>query len=244
MVKIRIENLSRSFEENKVLDDFNLDINEGEILCILGKSGTGKSVILKHLVGIFKSDSGKIFVDGQEFVPDSRESFSKIISKYGILFQNGALFDSMNVYDNVAFGLRRLKLSEKEIEERVNESLANVGLAGKGELFPSELSAGMQKRAALARSIAVRPEIMLYDEPTTGVDPITAGAIDRLIVKMRDIYKITSIVVTNDVRSAFRIADRIAVLNQGKVVYCASPLEIEQSSDTFVRDFVQRRLKK
>ncbi|HOQ12983.1 MAG: Sulfate/thiosulfate import ATP-binding protein CysA [Spirochaetes bacterium ADurb.Bin218] len=244
MVKIRIENLSRSFEENKVLDDFNLDINEGEILCILGKSGTGKSVILKHLVGIFKSDSGKIFVDGQEFVPDSRESFSKIISKYGILFQNGALFDSMNVYDNVAFGLRRLKLSEKEIEERVNESLANVGLAGKGELFPSELSAGMQKRAALARSIAVRPEIMLYDEPTTGVDPITAGAIDRLIVKMRDIYKITSIVVTHDVRSAFRIADRIAVLNQGKVVYCASPLEIEQSSDTFVRDFVQRRLKK
>jgi len=197
-----------------------------------------------HLVGIFKSDSGKIFVDGQEFVPDSRESFSKIISKYGILFQNGALFDSMNVYDNVAFGLRRLKLSEKEIEERVNESLANVGLAGKGELFPSELSAGMQKRAALARSIAVRPEIMLYDEPTTGVDPITAGAIDRLIVKMRDIYKITSIVVTHDVRSAFRIADRIAVLNQGKVVYCASPLEIEQSSDTFVRDFVQRRLKK
>lgn len=244
MVKIRIENLSRSFEENKVLDDFNLDINEGEILYILGKSGTGKSVILKHLVGIFKSDSGKIFVDGQEFVPDSRESFSKIISKYGILFQNGALFDSMNVYDNVAFGLRRLKLSEKEIEERVNESLANVGLAGKGELFPSELSAGMQKRAALARSIAVRPEIMLYDEPTTGVDPITAGAIDRLIVKMRDIYKITSIVVTHDVRSAFRIADRIAVLNQGKVVYCASPLEIEQSSDTFVRDFVQRRLKK
>ncbi|HOK02436.1 MAG TPA: ATP-binding cassette domain-containing protein [Spirochaetota bacterium] len=244
MVKIRIENLSRSFEENKVLDDFNLDINEGEILCILGKSGTGKSVILKHLVGIFKSDSGKIFVDGQEFVPDSRESFSKIISKYGILFQNGALFDSMNVYDNVAFGLRRLKLSEKEIEERVNESLANVGLAGKGELFPSELSAGMQKRAALARSIAVRPEIMLYDEPTTGVDPITAGAIDRLIVKMRDIYKITSVVVTHDVRSAFRIADRIAVLNQGKVVYCASPLEIEQSSDTFVRDFVQRRLKK
>ncbi|HRS63809.1 MAG TPA: ATP-binding cassette domain-containing protein [Spirochaetota bacterium] len=169
MVKIRIENLSRSFEENKVLDDFNLDINEGEILCILGKSGTGKSVILKHLVGIFKSDSGKIFVDGQEFVPDSRESFSKIISKYGILFQNGALFDSMNVYDNVAFGLRRLKLSEKEIEERVNESLANVGLAGKGELFPSELSAGMQKRQLLLALLLCGQKLCYMMSPPQGL---------------------------------------------------------------------------
>ena len=239
MVKISINNLHKSFGENRVLRGLTLDVNEGEILCIIGKSGTGKSVIMKHLVGMIEPDSGTITVDDELFTGSEFETRSRIISKYGILFQGGALFDSMNIYDNVAFGLRRKGIPEDEIKPVVEQSLHNVGLAGAGGLLPSDLSGGMQKRAALARSIAVKPQIMIYDEPTTGVDPITGGAVDRLIKEMKNIYGITSIVVTHDMKSAYRIADRIAMLYEGTIIETGKPDEIKNSINPFVRQFIE-----
>ena len=239
MIKISINNLHKSFGENRVLRGLTLDVYEGEILCIIGKSGTGKSVIMKHLVGMIEPDSGEITVDGELFTGSTSETRSRIISKYGILFQGAALFDSMNIYDNVAFGLRRKGIPEDEITPVVEQSLYNVGLAGAGGLFPSDLSGGMQKRAALARSIAVKPQIMIYDEPTTGVDPITGGAVDRLVKEMNSIYGITSIVVTHDMKSAFRIADRIAMLYEGSIIETGKPDEIKNSSNPYLKQFIE-----
>ncbi len=239
--KIRIENLKKSFGPKVVLDGLNMDVREGEILCVLGKSGTGKSVILKHLVGFLEPDEGKIFVDGAEFTGAPGPVKEELRAKYGILFQGAALFDSMDIYDNVAFGLRRIKTPEDQIERLVPEMLAHVGLRGVEGRRPSELSGGMQKRVGLARAIAVHPEIMLYDEPTTGVDPITGGAVDRLIVKMRDTFSITSIVVTHDMKSAARIADRVVVLFDGKVYLQGPPGEVLESNDPRVRQFVEGR---
>ncbi len=239
MVKINIENLHKSFGEKSVLRGINFSVEKGEIFCIIGKSGTGKSVILKHLVGIIEPDEGSISVDGVVMTGSEKKSRYKIISKYGILFQGAALFDSMNIYDNVAFGLRRRGFDENEVKKIVEESLMQVGLAGSGDKRPSELSGGMQKRAGLARSIAVRPEIMLYDEPTTGVDPITAGVVDRLIVQMRDTYGMTSIVVTHDMTSAYRIADRIAMVYEGEVIFTGSENDIRASDNPFVKQFIE-----
>jgi len=238
MIKISINSLYKTFGENRVLRGLSLDIYEGEILCIIGKSGTGKSVIMKHLVGMIEPDSGSITVDGVVFTGSDHETRRTIISKYGILFQGSALFDSMNIYDNVAFGLRRKGLPEDEIKTIVEQSLYNVGLAGSGGLLPSDLSGGMQKRAALARSIAVKPQIMIYDEPTTGVDPITGGAVDRLIKEMKNIYGITSIVVTHDMKSAYRIADRIAMLYEGSIIETGKPDEIKNSTNPYVKQFI------
>jgi phospholipid/cholesterol/gamma-HCH transport system ATP-binding protein len=239
MAKIVIENLHKSFGEKSVLRGINLSVEKGEILCIIGKSGTGKSVILKHLVGIIEPDEGAIIVDGTTMTGGTDSVKRGIVSRYGILFQGAALFDSMNIYDNVAFGLRRRGVNEDEIKMIVDESLAQVGLPDAGGKRPSELSGGMQKRAGLARSIAVRPEIMLYDEPTTGVDPITAGVVDRLIVKMRDTYAMTSVVVTHDMTSAYRIADRIAMVYEGKVIFAGTDDEIRKSEDPYVRQFIE-----
>ena len=239
MQKIKIENLHKSFGEKSVLRGIDLTVNTGEILCVIGKSGTGKSVILKHLVGIIEPDEGDIIVDGITMTGSSGSTRREIISKYGILFQGAALFDSMNIYDNVAFGLRRRGMDEEEIRIIVEESLTQVGLPYAGDKRPSELSGGMQKRAGLARSIAVRPEIMLYDEPTTGVDPITAGVVDRLIVKMRDTYLMTSVVVTHDMTSAYRIADRIAMVYEGKVIFSGTSDEIKKTEDPYVRQFIE-----
>lgn len=239
MVKINIENLHKSFGEKSVLRGINLSINQGEILCIIGKSGTGKSVILKHLVGILEPDRGSITVDNVKMTLENNKEKREILSKYGILFQGAALFDSMNIYDNVAFGLRRRGLNENDIKIIVEESLTQVGLPGIAEKRPSELSGGMQKRAGLARSIAVRPEIMLYDEPTTGVDPITAGVIDRLIIKMRNTFGMTSIVVTHDMTSAYRIADRIAMVYEGEVIFTGTDTEIRESDNPYVRQFIE-----
>ena len=232
--KIEIKHLKKSFGDKHVLTGLDLDVIEGEILCVIGKSGTGKSVILKHLTGILKPDSGDIIVDG-EFHSDA------LISKFGILFQGAALFDSMNVYDNVSFGLRRKKVDEEEIKDIVKSLLDQVELHDIEEKMPSELSGGMQKRVGLARALAVKPEIMLYDEPTTGVDPITAAAVDRLILKMREEYKITSIVVTHDINSACKIADRIAMLYDGKIIHIGSPESIMQSEDEIIKQFIEGR---
>jgi len=239
MYKIKIENMHKSFGDKTVLRGIDLKVNAGEILCVIGKSGTGKSVILKHLIGILEPDEGSIIVDGITMTGNNKKIKNEIISKYGILFQGAALFDSMNIFDNVAFGLRRRGLNEDEIRIIVGESLTQVGLPGAGDKRPSELSGGMQKRAGLARSIALRPEIMLYDEPTTGVDPITAGVVDRLILKMRDTYSMTSVVVTHDMTSAYRIADRIAMVYEGKVIFSGTSDEIKKTDDPYVKQFIE-----
>lgn len=239
--KIKLDELYKSFGTKKILQGVNLEINPGEILCIIGKSGTGKSVILKHLIGLMQPDSGNIFVDGINFTTaDSNERFI-IQNKFGVLFQGAALFDSMNIYDNVAFGLRRQKISEEEIARMVPEMLTHVGLKGVNDKMPGDLSGGMQKRVALARAIAIKPEIMLYDEPTTGVDPITGGAVDRLISHMRDSFGITSVVITHDMHSAYRIADRIAMLYDGKIIKTGKPEEFQNSDDPVIQQFIEGR---
>jgi phospholipid/cholesterol/gamma-HCH transport system ATP-binding protein len=239
--KISIRNLHKSFGPKVVLDGLDLTVFENEILCIIGISGVGKSVILKHLMGILEPDSGSITVDGVKFTDADSETRRSILSKYGILFQGAALFDSLNIYDNVAFGLRRQNTPEEAIRRIVPETLAQVGLKNVEEKRVSELSGGMQKRVGLARSIAMKPEIMLYDEPTTGVDPITGGAVDRLIVHTRDTFGVTSVVVTHDIRSAYRIADRIAMLYNGKIIYEGPPGTFRSTDDPMVRQFIDGR---
>lgn len=239
--KIRLTNIHKSFGSNVILDGIDFHVNEGEILCVIGKSGSGKSVTLKLLVGILMPDEGEILVDGNPYTNVSYSERAAIEAKYGILFQGAALFDSMNIYDNVAFGLRRKKTEESEIASEVPKLLELVGLRDIEEKSPSELSGGMQKRVGLARSIAVYPEIMLYDEPTTGVDPITGGVVDSLILKMRDLYGITSVVVTHDIKSACRISDRIVMLYDGRIIFTGTPDELMASSDPVVRQFVEGR---
>jgi phospholipid/cholesterol/gamma-HCH transport system ATP-binding protein len=239
MIKIDIKNLRKSFGTKSVLRGVNLSVNSGEILCIIGKSGTGKSVVLKHLVGILEPDEGSIIVDEITMTKNDEKIRNSIISKFGILFQGAALFDSMSIFVFLSFGLRRRKVNEDEVKRIVEESLYKVGLSGVENKRPSELSGGMQKRAGLARAIAVRPEIMLYDEPTTGVDPITAGVVDNLIMQMRDSFNITSIVVTHDITSAYRIADRIAMLYEGEIIFIGSVEDIKKSENPYIRQFIE-----
>ncbi len=241
--KIRIENLYKAFGSKVILKGVNLEVYDGEKLCIIGKSGTGKSVIMKHLIGMLEPDSGKIFVDNDELTSAHDLKKERIISKFGILFQGAALFDSMNIYDNVAFGLRRQGVSEDEIASIVIEKLEQVGLKNIERKFPSELSGGMQKRVGLARAIAVKPEIMLYDEPTTGVDPITGGSVDRLINEMNEKVGITSIVVTHDMKSAYRVADRIAMLYEGEIIFTGTPDEVRNTDNPYVRQFIEGTIK-
>ena len=237
--KIKVRSIYKSFGAKPILTGIDFSVNEGEILCIIGKSGTGKSVTLKILAGILEPDSGEIFVDGETYTGASKNTRAAIEAKYGILFQGAALFDSMNIYENVAFGLKRKGVDEDEITVLVPELLELVGLRNIEEKSPAELSGGMQKRVALARAIAMRPEIMLYDEPTTGVDPITGGAVDRLIIKTRDLYKITSIVVTHDIKSTYTIADRVIMIYEGKTIFDGGTDELMRSVDPVVFQFVQ-----
>lgn len=239
--KVKIVNLKKSFGERVVFSGIDLSISSGEILCIIGKSGSGKSVLLKNLIGLLHPDAGDVFVDGVNFTEADEKTRRRIQAKYGILFQGAALFDSMNIYDNVAFGLRRKGVSEREIGRTVPEMLEHVGLRNIEGKRPSELSGGMQKRVGLARSIAIKPEIMLYDEPTTGVDPITAGAVNELIVRMRDAFRITSVVVTHDINSAYRIADRISMLFEGRIIFTGTAGEIRENENPFVRQFIEGR---
>ncbi len=239
--KIRVTDLHKSFFGKTVLNGANLSVREGEILCIIGKSGSGKSVILKHLMGILRPDSGDIVIDGISLVDAGELARIDLQSRFGILFQGAALFDSLSVYDNIAFGMRRRHVPEDEIAARIPGLLAMVGLRGIEDKMPSELSGGMQKRVGLARSIAVKPQVMLYDEPTTGVDPITAGSVDRLIIKMRNELGITSIVVTHDMKSVMRIADRVAMLLEGVIVFDGAPSELMAAADPRLRQFVEGR---
>ena len=245
---IEIRNLKKSFKKSKVLDGVDLEIQNGETLVILGRSGTGKSVLLKHIIGITKPDDGTIDIDGNRISDLSGPELYKAVINMGMLFQGAALFDSMTVEENTGFFLNQhgdtatgAKLSEQEIKDRVFHALEMVGLAGTQQKMPSELSGGMRKRAALARLIVYRPSIILYDEPTTGLDPITSMQINELIVKTQYELKATSIVVTHDILSALHVADRLALLDQGKIVHIAEP-EAFMKIDNPIIEFLRKTI--
>ncbi|OGX40500.1 MAG: ABC transporter ATP-binding protein [Omnitrophica WOR_2 bacterium RIFCSPLOWO2_01_FULL_41_12] len=237
---IELKNISKSFNSHKVLDDLTLTIEKGQTKVIIGRSGCGKSVLLKHIVGLLKPDSGRVFIDGQEITNLKEKELDKFRMKIGMVFQGGALFDSMTVAENVGFGLieHSRQIARKELLERTEEALCMVNLCGIQNLMPAELSGGMKKRVALARALCIRPEIILYDEPTTGVDPITADSINELIKSLHDKLKVTSIVVTHDMKSAYRVADTIAMLYQGKIIAEGSSEEIQNTSHPVVHQFI------
>lgn len=236
---IEIQGLSKYFNEHKVLDGLSLKINTGSTCVIIGRSGCGKSVLLKHIVGILKPDKGKIFIEGKEVEKLKESELNSLRMKISMVFQGGALFDSMTVGENVGFGLiEHTRIGHKELMERIEESLALVDLSGVANLMPSELSGGMKKRVALARAICIKPEIILYDEPTTGVDPITADSINELIRSLHDKLKVTSIVVTHDMKSAYTIADRIAMMYQGKIIAEGTAQEIQNTQHAVVYQFI------
>jgi phospholipid/cholesterol/gamma-HCH transport system ATP-binding protein len=241
-MSIELLDIHKAFGANKVLQGFSLEVSEGETLVVLGMSGSGKSVMLKHIVGLLTPDQGEVRVDGQNISSLDSEELSEIRRKVGYVFQFAALFDSMSVGENVGMGLRRLGgLTEKEIQSRVAESLALVDLDGFGERLPSDLSGGQRKRAGIARAIAARPRYILYDEPTTGLDPITKAVIDRLIRRMQKELGVTGVVITHDMESAYRVGDRIAMLYEGRRRFLGTPDEIRGTDDQVVRGFVEGR---
>ena len=236
---IEIKNITKSFNGHKILDKLNLKIEKGTTCVIIGRSGCGKSVLLKHIVGILKPNSGCVFVNGRDITKLNDKELDALRMKMGMVFQGGALFDSLTVGENVGFGLIEYQhLNPKELLERTEEALCMVGLSGIENLMPSELSGGMKKRVALARAICVKPEILLYDEPTTGVDPITGDSINELIRSLHDKLKVTSVVVTHDMKSAYKVADRIAMLYQGKIIAEGTSEEIQNTRHPIVHQFI------
>jgi phospholipid/cholesterol/gamma-HCH transport system ATP-binding protein len=236
---IEAKQLCKSFGSNVVLDKVSFRVPEGQRLVIVGKSGTGKSVLLKHLIGLMLPDSGEVLVGGENLTGMEERELLRIRSKFGMLFQSAALFDSLNVAENVGFVLsREKKMSPEEIKTKVAEALDMVELAGTEEQKPSELSGGMRKRVGLARAIIYHPEIILYDEPTTGLDPIVSDSIDRLILRVNEKLKPTTIVVTHDMRTVKTVAQRVIMLNKGKVHIDTSPDELFSSKDPEVYQFV------
>ncbi|MBU4346386.1 MAG: ABC transporter ATP-binding protein [Candidatus Omnitrophica bacterium] len=236
---IEIQGLTKSFNGHKVLDNLNLTIDKGQTCVIIGRSGCGKSVLLKHIVGILKPDSGRILIDGKDITVLRDKELDELRMKMGMVFQGGALFDSLTVGENVGFEfIEHRKLDPRELLEIIEEALCMVGLCGIENLMPSELSGGMKKRVALARAICMKPEIIFYDEPTTGVDPITADSINELIRSLHDKIKVTSIAVTHDMKSAYRIADKIAMLYQGRIIAEGSSDEIQNTQHPVVYQFI------
>lgn len=236
---IKIENLSKRFEEKQVLDGLNLTIEKGETLVIMGRSGCGKSVLLKLIMCLIPADEGLIWVDGTEITNFGEKQLGGIRKKFGMVFQSAALFDSLTVGENVGFSLsRHSKISREQIAQEVSEKLSMVGLRGIEDSMPSELSGGMRKRVSLARAISMNPEIILYDEPTTGLDPIISGEINSLIIDMQNSLKATSIVVTHDLKSAFSVATRMAMLYDGKIIAIGTPEEFRNSDNPEVKEFL------
>ncbi len=238
---IRFEKVAKSFGSQTVLNGVDLEIRSGETIVIIGRSGCGKSVLLKHVIGLIRPDSGKVLVRGTDLKDLHEAELTALRSKFGMVFQASALFDSLTVAENVGFALRRQGVVEAKIEEIVSEKLRLVGLAGVGEKKPAELSGGMKKRVGLARALAQDPEVILYDEPTTGLDPIMADAINDLIIETRERVGVTSVVVTHDMVSAYKIGGRIAMLYQGKMRCIGTPDEIRNSRDEVVQQFITGR---
>ncbi|MDP2906259.1 MAG: ABC transporter ATP-binding protein [Candidatus Omnitrophota bacterium] len=238
-MRIEIKKLVKSFGEHKVLNGLDLTLEHGLTCVIIGRSGCGKSVLLKHIVGILRPESGRVIVDNKDVAKLSVSGLDTLRLRIGMVFQGGALFDSLTVGENVGFGLiEHQHLERKELMERIEDSLDMVGLGGIQNLMPSELSGGMKKRVSLARALCIKPELILYDEPTTGVDPITADSINDLIIDLHDKLKVTSIVVTHDMKSAYKVADRIAMLYQGKIIAEGTSKEIKSSQHPVVHQFV------
>jgi len=236
---IEARQLKKSFDTQLVLDGVDLRIESGESVAIIGRSGGGKSVLLKHLIALLQPDSGDVLINGESIVRMNERQLLRIREKFGMVFQSAALFDSMTVAENVAFPLiRKKKFTPGEIEQRVTAALEMVDLPGTQKKNPAELSGGMRKRVGLARAIVYEPQILLYDEPTTGLDPIVADSIDHLIIRVRDQLKITSVVVTHDMRTARRVGNRVLMLHEGKIYANATPEELFASQDPVVRQFI------
>jgi phospholipid/cholesterol/gamma-HCH transport system ATP-binding protein len=241
---IRFEGVKKAFGPKVIYEHLDLEIAPGSAFTILGGSGVGKSVMLKMLIGLLRPDAGRIFFDGREITHLQGDELARLRQRIAMLFQAGALFDSLNVFENVAYGLKEHfhhTMSKKEISERVEWALELVGLPGVEVMKPADLSGGMRKRVALARSIAVQPEVVLYDEPTTGLDPINTARVNHLIMGLKERLKITSVVVTHDMRSAFTISDRLAMVHGGRIIFAGSVEELKGCQDPRVSDFIEGR---
>jgi phospholipid/cholesterol/gamma-HCH transport system ATP-binding protein len=240
---LRVRGLHKSFAAQQVLKGIDLDIERGKINIIIGGSGQGKSVLMKHLMGLLHPDSGGIFVDGENIVGLGEVELSRVRRKFGMVFQYAALFDSMTVMENVAFPLReRYKLSDQEVQDKVRAMLTRLDLAGSSGIedkFPPQLSGGMRKRVGLARALIDRPQILLYDEPTTGLDPIATKNVDDMIRRTADDFGVTSVVISHDMASTFRIADRIAMLHEGKIVIAGTPADLLRAPHPALREFLE-----
>jgi phospholipid/cholesterol/gamma-HCH transport system ATP-binding protein len=237
---IVLENLSKSFGGHQVLSGLSLDIPDGQNTVVIGASGSGKSVTLKLIVGLLEPDGGRVLVDDENVPELDRDQLAALRGRIGYVFQFAALFDSMTVAENIRLGLVKRGFDEAQIRQRVEESLAVVDLTGTEEKFPSELSGGMRKRVGIARAIALKPRYILYDEPTTGLDPVTSAVMDQLIMRTRDLG-VTGLVVTHDMRSAFSVGDRVAMLYQGSIQQVGTVEEIQNSDDPVVRQFIEGR---
>ncbi|UCE68050.1 MAG: ABC transporter ATP-binding protein [Candidatus Zixiibacteriota bacterium] len=236
---IEIIGLHKKLAGQPVLKGIDLTINKGETLTVIGRSGEGKSVLLKHIIGLFRPDSGRILIDGEDITSYKISELYRLRRRFGVLFQGSALFDSLTVGENIGLGLREHKIyPESEIRRIIGEKLARVDLKGMENKKPAELSGGMKKRVGLARAIAMSPEYILYDEPTTGLDPITADSINNLIIELKTEPEITSIAVTHDMASAYKISDRIAMLHDGKIIFTGAPDEIKNSNSQTVQQFI------
>lgn len=236
---IEIQQLHKSFRDNHVLRGTELTIHTGKAVTIIGQSGCGKSVLLKHMVGLLQPDSGQVLVDGTNITSAKRSVLYEVRKRFGVLFQGAALFDSMTVEENIALSLKEhTTMKPDKIEERVEHCLKMVSMSGTQHLKPAELSGGMKKRVGLARAIVMEPDYILYDEPTTGLDPITADSINDLIIYLNEELNVTTIVVTHDMVSAYKISDRIIMLHEGKVIHSGTPDETRESSNKIVHQFV------
>ncbi len=236
---IKLVDIHKSFKQQKVLSGLNLEIEEGKTTVIIGRSGGGKSVLLKHIIGLIKPDRGSVFVNGKDIVVMNDRDLNETRKSFGMLFQEAALFDSMNVLENVAFPLREhSRMEESEIRDRVRSRLQDVGLSGVEEKMPSELSGGMKKRVGLARALAMEPRIVLFDEPTTGLDPVMTEAIDRLIIETQQKFNLTCVVISHDVKSIFTVGHSIAMLYDGTIIVKGTPEELRESDNPVVKQFL------
>lgn len=240
-----VRGVQKAFGRNVVLDGLDLDIFAGEVITIIGESGSGKSILLKAMMGLIEVDGGSIRFDGEEVTGQTEAEWVATRQRIGMLFQESALFDSLTVYENVGYALReQTTMSEEEIAKRVSETLVLVGLPGIEDMAPSDLSGGMRKRVALARAVAVRPEIVFYDEPAEGLDPINVTRVNRLLLGLQKSLKVTSVVVTHNLKAAFAISDRLALIHDGRVAATGAPETFLESEDAVVREFIGERMRK
>jgi len=245
MALFEVRGLQKAFGRHRVLDGLDLDIFAGEVVTIIGESGSGKSILLKAMMGLIEVDSGTIRFDGEEVTDDTEQQWTQTRRRIGMLFQESALFDSLNVFENVAYALyEQTTMAEEEITTRVAETLTLVGLSGIEAMAPSDLSGGMRKRVALARAVAVRPEVVFYDEPAEGLDPINVTRVNRLLLGLQKSLNVTSVVVTHNLKAAFAVSDRLALIHDGNVVATGAPEAFLESNDPVVREFIGDRMRR